>query len=175
MILLVLADDPSLDVRLDPADLPALAVPEPVKVVLDRHLRTPTTAKLFNSPGAVLIAHCPAAPEPRRAALRAAGAELWPLPEAESEQFPALFAELGKRGINEVHTEAGATLCGALVQAGLVDELVLYQAPILLGQHARPLLHLPELTTMQDRVALELIDQRAFGVDLRFSYRVLVR
>ena len=66
-------------------------------------------------------------------------------------------------------------LTASLLQAGLVDELVLYQAPILLGQHARPLLQFPELTAMQDRIALELTDQRAFGVDLRFRYRVLAR
>ena len=167
----VLADDPSLDVRLDAADLPTLAVPAPLKIVLDRQLRTPATAKLFSTPGAVLIAHSQAAPELRRAALRAAGAELWQLPENVAEQLPALFAELGKRQINEVHTEAGAVLCGALMQAGLVDELVLYQAPILLGQHARPLLQLPELTAMDDRITLELMDQCAFGVDMRFRYR----
>ncbi len=169
----VLADDPSLDVRLDTADLSALGVPAPLKIVLDRHLRTPASAKLFSTPGAILIAHSHAAPEHQRAALRAAGAQLWLLPANESEQLPALFAELAKREINEVHTEAGAVLCGALLQAGLVDELVVYQAPILLGQHARPLLHLPELTAMDDRIRLELIEQRAFGVDLRFSYRVL--
>ncbi len=169
----ILADDPSLDVRLDAADLPELSVPAPLKVVLDRHLRTPATAKLFRSAGAVLIAHSQKAPEPRRVALRAVGAELWQMPTNESEQLPALFAELGKREINEAHTEAGAVLSGALLQAGLVDELVLYQAPILLGPHARPLLQLPDLATMQDRIALELIDQQTFGVDLRFSYRVL--
>ncbi len=171
----VLADDPSLDVRLDTADLPAITLPAPLKVVLDRHLRTPASAKLLRTPGAVLIAHSAAAPESNRTALRAAGAELWLLTANELEQLPALFAELGKREINEVHTEAGAVLSGALVQAGLVDELVLYQAPILLGQHARPLLQLPELTNMQDRIALELMNQRVFGVDLRFSYRVLAR
>ena len=171
----VLADDPRLDVRLNAVDLPELAVPAPLKIVLDRHLRTPPSAKLFNTLGAVLIAHSNAAPESNRAALRAAGAELWQLPANESEQLPALFVELGRREINEVHTEAGAVLSGALLQSGLVDELVLYQAPILLGQHARPLLQLPELTVMQDRIALELMDQRMFGVDLRFSYRVLAR
>ncbi len=171
----VLADNPGLDVRLDTADLPELTVPAPLKVVLDRQLRTPATAKLFASPGAVLIAHSQTAPEPHRAALRAVGAQLWQLPTNESEQLAALFAQLAKREINEVHSEAGAVLSGALVQAGLVDELVLYQAPILLGPHARPLLQLPELTAMQDRIALELIDQRAFGADLRFSYRVLAR
>ena len=129
----VLADDPSLDVRLDAADLPALPIPAPLKIILDRQLRTPADAKLFGTPGAVLIAHSESAPELNRAALRAVGAELWQLPLDPAEQLPALFAELGKRAINEVHTEAGAVLCGALLQSRLVDELVLYQAPILLG------------------------------------------
>ena len=187
----VLADDPGLDVRLDPADCPDmpdvslaqdlpdvslardLSVPAPLKIVLDRQLRTPASAKLFGTPGAVLIVHGPTAPEPQRARLRAAGAELWQLPAAEPEQLPALFAELGKREINEVHTEAGATLCGALLHAGLVDELVLYQAPILLGDQARPLFALPGLSMLHDRIQLELLEQRAFGPDLRFRYRCI--
>ena len=187
----VLADDPGLDVRLDPADMSDmsdvslardlpdvslardLSVPAPLKIVLDRQLRTPASAKLFSTPGAVLIAHTPTAPEPQRARLRAAGAELWQLPAAEPEQLPALFAELGKREINEVHTEAGATLCGALLHAGLVDELVLYQAPILLGDQARPLFALPGLSMLHDRIQLELLEQRVFGPDLRFSYRCI--
>ena len=196
----VLADDPGLDVRLDPADLPGmselslardlsavslardlsavslardLSVPAPLKIVLDRQLRTPASAKLFGTPGAVLIAHSPTAPEPQRARLRAAGAELFQLPAAEPEQLLALFAELGKREINEVHTEAGATLCGALLHAGLVDELVLYQAPILLGDQAQPLFALPGLSMLHDRIQLELLEQRVFGPDLRFRYRCI--
>ena len=167
----ILADDPGLNVRLDPADLPEFGVPAALKIVLDRHLRTPASAKIFSTPGAVLIAHSAVAPEPQRARLRAAGAELWQLPAAEAAQLPALFAELGKREINEVHTEAGPTLCGALLHAGLVDELVLYQAPILLGDQAQPLLKLPGLSSLHDRIRLELLDQQAFGTDLRFRYR----
>ena len=169
----ILADDPSLDVRLDCADLPELAVPAPIKIVLDRHLRTPASAKVFSTPGAVLIAHCATAPAPNQAILRGTGAELWQLPNAEAEQLPALFAELAKREINEVHTEAGPKLCGALLQADLVDELVLYQAPILLGDQAQPLLNLPGLNSLHDRIQLVLLEQRAFGLDLRFRYQLV--
>ncbi|HBS63290.1 MAG TPA: riboflavin biosynthesis protein RibD, partial [Stenotrophomonas sp.] len=83
----------------------------------------------------------------------------------------AVLALLADRGINEVHTEAGATLSGALVQAGLVDELLLYQAPILLGEHGRPLLSGLGIHAMDQQRRLRVIDQRVLGNDLRLLLR----
>ena len=78
---------------------------------------------------------------------------------------------LGERGINELQVEAGPTLCGALLQRGFVDELLLYIAPVLLGDKARPLLVLPELHEMTQARRLRVTDQRQIGDDLRIIYR----
>ncbi len=79
---------------------------------------------------------------------------------------------LGGMQINEVHLEAGATLCGALLQAGLVDELVVYMAPQLMGDAARGLFVLPGLEHMQQRIRLSISDIRAIGDDWRISATV---
>ena len=71
--------------------------------------------------------------------------------------------------INELHVEAGARLSGAVMQAGLLDQLVLYQAPVILGGSARSLIELPEITRMSDKVMLHLQSQRMLGSDLRLD------
>jgi len=83
----------------------------------------------------------------------------------------AVLALLAARGCNEVHVEAGPRLCWALFAAGLVDELLLYVAPILLGDTARPLLGLPPLAGMADCWKLRLVDQRMLGQDMRLRLR----
>ena len=83
----------------------------------------------------------------------------------------AALALLAGRGCNEVHVEAGPTLCGALFAAGLVDELLLYVAPLLLGDGARPLLQLPTLHDMARRWQLQVVDQRMLGQDIRLRLR----
>ena len=74
---------------------------------------------------------------------------------------------LATRGINEVQTEAGATLCGSLLQAGLVDELLLYVVPVLLGARGKPLFGGWDAPTMAERFDLQLIETRQVGPDLR--------
>jgi diaminohydroxyphosphoribosylaminopyrimidine deaminase/5-amino-6-(5-phosphoribosylamino)uracil reductase len=83
----------------------------------------------------------------------------------------AVLRDLARRGCNEVQVEAGPTLCGALFAAGLVDELLLYVAPVLLGDSARPLLALPPLADMATRWRLHVVDQRAVGSDWRLLLR----
>ena len=83
------------------------------------------------------------------------------------------MAELARRECNELHVECGPTLAGALLQAGLVDELVVYMAPLLLGDKARGLFQLPELTRMSERWELEIIETRAVGKDWRITIRSL--
>jgi diaminohydroxyphosphoribosylaminopyrimidine deaminase/5-amino-6-(5-phosphoribosylamino)uracil reductase len=83
----------------------------------------------------------------------------------------AALALLAGRGCNEVQVEAGPTLCGALFAAGLVDELLLYVAPLLLGDSARPLLCLPPLAGMDTRHPLQVVEQRAVGADMRLRLR----
>jgi len=172
----LLADDPSLNVRLPPALIPALTPDEPVRqplrVVVDSHLRTPLDARLLRLPGATLIATL--SNDPRRiAAATSAGAEVWVGPADGSGRvdLEALLRYLAEREINEVLIEAGPTLAGTAVQRRLVDEIVLYLAPHLMGSAARGLFELEGVSRMADRLPLELIDVRAVGPDLRLRVR----
>lgn len=172
----VLADDPSLNVRLDPALMPALAGDEPVRqplrVVVDSRLRMPASARMLPLPGATLVATC--VEEPRAiAATTSAGAEVRVCPPnaAGQVELRALFAYLAEREINEVLIEAGPTLAGAALAAGLIDELILYLAPHLMGDAARGLFRLPGLTRMAERIPLAITDVRQVGPDLRISAR----
>jgi diaminohydroxyphosphoribosylaminopyrimidine deaminase/5-amino-6-(5-phosphoribosylamino)uracil reductase len=88
-----------------------------------------------------------------------------------SLELSAVLALLAERGCNEVQVEAGPTLCGALFAAGLADELLLYVAPLLLGDSARPLLQLPTLDDMAGRWQLRPIEQRQLGNDWRLRLR----
>ncbi|HAS52292.1 MAG TPA: bifunctional diaminohydroxyphosphoribosylaminopyrimidine deaminase/5-amino-6-(5-phosphoribosylamino)uracil reductase RibD [Gammaproteobacteria bacterium] len=161
----VLADDPQLNVRLPEA------ARQPLRVILDTELRTPPAAKLLRLPGAVLIFTAMADPA-AQAPLQAAGAEIIVIPRCEWElNLQRVMRELARRECNEVHVECGPTLAGALLQAGLVDELVIYMAPILLGDRARSLFALPELTEMQERRELEIRDMRAVGKDWRITLK----
>ena len=162
----LLADDPGLNVRLPDA------LRQPLRVILDSALRTPPTARTLQLPGRVLIftavtdsgLHTP---------LQAAGAHLVVTPCAAGPglDLHAVMAELARRECNEIHVECGPTLAGALLQAHLVDELVVYMAPILLGDQARALFRLPELMRMQERRALEIVETRAVGQDWRLRLR----
>ena len=170
----LLADDPALTVRLDPDELPQHYDPDllaPLRVVLDPGLRAPPGARLFQAPGRSLV--CSAVDRPAAAAaLVAAGAEVVRLPgEPAGLDLVAVLEELGRRQVNEALVEAGATLAGALLAAGLVDELRLYVAPTLLGDSARPLLRLPALTSMAARQTLVIDQVRQVGPDLRFTLR----
>ena len=105
--------------------------------------------------------------------LRAAGAEIIILPRTEQGlDLPAVITELARRECNEIHAECGPTLAGALLQAGLMDELVIYMAPLLLGDKARGLFQLPELAQMSERTELEIVETRAVGRDWRLTLRL---
>jgi diaminohydroxyphosphoribosylaminopyrimidine deaminase/5-amino-6-(5-phosphoribosylamino)uracil reductase len=171
----VLADDPRMNVRLDGATR------QPLRLVVDSHLRTPTAARLLRSSsmggggtggeGKILIA-CAVDHPARRAALEAAGAEVIVLAGGQGRVgLTALLVELAARGINEVHVEAGATLNGALLQAGLVDEWLAYLAPSVLGHAARGLFDVPPLAAMSERRDVALHDVRQIGADLRLLLR----
>lgn len=173
----LLADDPSLNVRLSPALIPALEPDEPVRqplrVILDSRLRLPLNAKMLPLPGATLVATLSDDPK-RIAAVTSAGAEVWIGPQAPAGRvdLEALLRYLAEREINEVLIEAGPTLAGAMVQRRLLDELVLYLAPHLMGSDTRRLVELGPLASMSERVPLELMDWRQVGPDLRLRVRV---
>ena len=163
----VLADDPSLNVRLDDAE-----VLQPLRVILDSGLRLPPVAKLLGLPGDTLVL-TGSTDAGRRAALADAGAEIVTLPLLDGRlDLQAVFRYLGEREMNEVHVEAGPTLNGGLLQAGLVDELVVYLAPHLMGDAARGLFSLPGLETMDQRIRLSISDIRAVGEDWRITAAV---
>ncbi len=159
----VLADDPQMTVRgLDIGR-------QPLKVVLDSRLRTPPTARILA--GGALVIGAADLPE-RRAALSAAGAEVLLLPGADGRiDLEALLAELGRRGVNELQVEAGSVLNGALLAAGLVDEWLAYVAPKVMGDAARGLFGLPELTEMTACRDFRLHQLTQVGADLRLRLR----
>lgn len=165
----VVADRPRLDVRHVPTTL------QPLRVVLDSRLRTPPDAPLLAPPGRCLLVavHEPAdaALQARAAMLQEAGAELLWLPgdEAGHVSLPALLPALAPHALNEVHIEAGATLNGALLAAGLVDELLVYLAPAVLGA-GRGIAEWGPITRLQDRVALRLHAVDTIGHDLRLRF-----
>lgn len=173
----VLADDPSLNVRLPPADLPGMEVGEsvrqPLRVVLDSRLRTPATARMLDLPGETRIAHLPAPHSHRLAALHSAGARLMELPgEGGRIDLAALLRRLAAEGVNEVLLETGPTLAGAALAAGLVDELILYLAPHIMGDGARGLFKFSGLDRMDQRIPLHIEDLRRIGPDLRLRLSV---
>lgn len=164
----VLADDPQLTVRLENEEPPR----QPLKVIVDSQLATPPGARIFDGASTVLIA-CASAAENRGQALQARGAEIIALPDTQGKvDLAALCSELARRGISEIHAEAGHRLSGALLRAGLVDELLLYYAPTLLGDAARGMFAMGELTQLSERCNLQLMDVRQLGKDLRIRARL---
>jgi diaminohydroxyphosphoribosylaminopyrimidine deaminase/5-amino-6-(5-phosphoribosylamino)uracil reductase len=161
----VLHDDPELNVR-------CLATErQPIKVIVDSRLQTPPTAKVLR--GGVVLATAAAVGD-NAAALQAQGAEILSLPAADGRvDLPALLNELGRRGINEVHAEGGAGLNGALLDAGLVDELVIYLAPCLLGDRAQGAFAINPLNELSGRYRLAIRSQQAVGADWRIVARLL--
>jgi diaminohydroxyphosphoribosylaminopyrimidine deaminase/5-amino-6-(5-phosphoribosylamino)uracil reductase len=136
----VLADDPRLDVRLVPT------AKQPLRIVLDPQQRLPAHARILQPPGETRVIG------PGRADL------------------PALLADLGRQGINELHVEAGPTLSGAFLDAGLVDELLIYQAPLLIGE-GRPLATLQPLAGLDQARRWRLMEAMPLGADLRLRLR----
>ena len=158
----VLSDDPELtvrDPRIDPkhSDL-ILARPKPV-YVLDSQSRTMTTAKVYGNP----IARQVCGLEALNAHPTALKTKLNPDGQID---LPLFFEALAGKGVLEVLVECGPTLAGAVMQANLVDELVLFLAPKFMGM-GKPLLQLPELDKMSDLRAWSLSDTRRIGPDLK--------
>ncbi len=158
-------DDPQLSVR--EVDTPR----QPLRVVVDSKLEIPLTAKILRG-GPVLVAAA-VDDEKRANSLRATGAEVVVLPNPHGKvELSALLEELGRRGINEVHVEAGFKLNGSLLREGLVDELLLYLAPCLIGHDASGLFNLPELASLDGKHRLQVRDLRQIGEDIRLIARL---
>jgi diaminohydroxyphosphoribosylaminopyrimidine deaminase/5-amino-6-(5-phosphoribosylamino)uracil reductase len=157
-------DDPQLTVR--DVETPR----QPVRVVVDSRLEIPASARMLG-PGTLIAAA--QQDDSRIAALRQRGAEVVVLRNASGKvDLAALMAELARRGMNEVHIEAGHKLNGSLLQENLVDELLVYLAPHILGDAARGMFHLPELTELSERRELDIRDVSRVGADLRVLARL---
>lgn len=155
----VLADDPQLTVR-------GVSGHErqPTRVVLDRLGRTPASAAVFREPGQVLIFCNQGEPTPGAVDVSA------PLDDNGLLDLDFVFHELGRRGFNEVLVECGGTLASALISGGHVDELLIYQAPCLLGRTAQPMARLV-VEELSNRIQMRFVDAVPVGDDLRIRLR----
>jgi diaminohydroxyphosphoribosylaminopyrimidine deaminase/5-amino-6-(5-phosphoribosylamino)uracil reductase len=170
----VLADDPSLTVRPEEwLDWHYGEPVQPLRVVLDSQLRTPLNAKILQQTGVVIVSQ-QAITHPHALALQALGAEIWSFSLAQDREgvLKQVLQKLAERGVNEVLVEAGAGVAGAFIAAKLVDELVVYVAPTLLGSDARPMFTLP-LAQMAEQYRLRQTDLRLIGQDIRLTYHMV--
>ncbi|KJG21181.1 5-amino-6-(5-phosphoribosylamino)uracil reductase [Photobacterium iliopiscarium] len=172
----VIADNPSLNVRWSELDAsvqqqyPQSALRQPIRVIIDSQNRLTPEYQLFNLPGETILA---------RTML---GTEAWPdsvqqwqIPtQTNSNQLDlvALMSRLATYGINHIWVEAGASLAGALLQQQLVDSLILYQAPKLMGSDSRGLIDITGLTSMTQTPLLTITDVGVIGVDIRIMATV---
>ena len=156
----VLADDPSMDARVDQA------VQQPLRVVADSRWRTPAGSRILAGPGTTLIAGDLSVPIPD--ALASSDVQCLRLPASGGAlDLMALMKALAEMEINEVQVEAGARLCGALFKEKLVDELLIYQAPLLLGEGGPGPFAFGPLESMTESTHLELLETSHLGDDLR--------
>ena len=177
----LLADDPRLDIRAVPTQR------QPHVVIADSALRTPVTAQLFainniasqaiNTPTRGVFIYTNSDDATKRTALEAQGATVIVLPKSDTSDKVDLWLmlqDLAKREVNELHVEAGPTLNGALISAGLVDEFLVYLAPKLLGA-GRGMADFAPLYSLNEAVALEFVSVEKVGPDLRLLARILGR
>jgi diaminohydroxyphosphoribosylaminopyrimidine deaminase / 5-amino-6-(5-phosphoribosylamino)uracil reductase len=160
----VLSDDPRLDVR----DLDC-GGRQPLRVVIDSRLRFPPRARMLRQAGRTLIM-TRSRDGGLKSALETAGAEVVVIDAVKDEFLRGVLRHLAREEqVNELLVESGATLAGGLLGAGLLDELVIYQAPLLLGDAGKGLFHLPGISSMNERIPLEVRDLRHVGRDLRLT------
>ena len=158
-------DDPLLTVR-------DVSTPrQPLRVVVDSRLQLAPTARILEGGGVLVVSAID--DRARISALAARGAEVIVLANAQGKtDLEAIMRELARRGINEVHVESGSKLNGSLLSAGMVDELLLYYAPSLLGDAARGMFNLPEFDSLEQKTSLRFHDVRRIGGDLRILARL---
>lgn len=161
----VLADDPSMNVRLSAKELGIEGeVRQPLRVILDSQLRIPSDAKICKLEGNVLLITS------SEVTNNAVDCDVEKVPELDGHvDLNAVMKLLAEREVNELHVEAGSKLCGALVENKLVDELVVYMAPHLMGDDARALFSLKGLSKMKHKISLDICDVRTIGNDIRIT------
>ena len=164
----VLADDPALNVRHDDIDT---AGRQPVRAVMDSGLRMPLSAGMLDLPGTTVL-YC--ARDEGRKALEAAGAEVVRVDAAGGRvDARKVLMDLASREVNEVLVEAGPTVTGRLLEEGLVDELVIYLAPHIMGSETMPMFRTQNWQALADRADVEISDLRRVGRDVRVTARMV--
>ena len=171
----VLADEPSMNVRLSKDDLSLdadLSVLQPPRVILDANLQTPADAKILNLPGEVIL-FCQQQAFAKASQYKQSNVSVIAV-DAENNRLNLnqVLSKLADLQINDVLLESGATLAGAMLSEGFIDEMVVYQAPHLMGDAARGLFHLPALAKMSERVQLTVTDSRRIGPDFKITCSV---
>ena len=171
----IVDDDPSLDARRAEAEIPeSIGIKQPLRVVIDARLKMPPTARTLSLPGEVLVLTTRALDDPKAEALRAAGARVDRIAgDAEHCDLRAVIAHLAALEINDVWVEAGTGLNGALLKAGLIDELIIYMAPRVLGATARGMFEVPALESLVDATEVSFDDICKIGADLRITAHVV--
>lgn len=164
----VLADDPAMNVRLTAGQTGGGAndeVRQPKRIVLDTRFRMPSDTKIASVPGECIV----------YTTVNVDNKSSYPfiIETCDTQDgridLQFLMKDLAKKEINLLHVEAGSVLCGALLKNDLVDEIIIYMAPHIMGDNAKGLFHLPELEQMKDRVSLKILDVRSIGNDIRIT------
>ena len=158
-------DDPQLTVR-------DVASPrQPLRVVVDSKLQIAPTARILEGGGLLVFSAVEDGEKIKALADRGAEVVVLANPQGKTD-LTAIMRELARRGMNEVHVESGSKLNGSLLAAGVVDELLLYYAPSLLGDAARGMFNLPEFVALEQKISLRFNDVRRIGDDLRILARL---
>ncbi|MBE9564297.1 MAG: bifunctional diaminohydroxyphosphoribosylaminopyrimidine deaminase/5-amino-6-(5-phosphoribosylamino)uracil reductase RibD [Proteobacteria bacterium] len=165
----VLADDPSMNVRLNVDELniesAVRVVRQPKRIVLDSQFRMPAEANIFSKDGECIV----------YTTVNVDNKDSYPYTIETIGlldghiNLHGLMKDLADKEINLIHVEAGSVLCGALLKNDLVDEIIIYMAPHIMGDSAKGLFNLPGLEEMKDRVSLNIKDVRAIGSDIRIT------
>ena len=164
----VLADDPAMNVRLPASQLGGGEndeIRQPKRIVLDTRFRMPLGTKIASLPGDCIV----------YTTVNVDNKSSYPfiIETCDTQDgridLQFLMKDLAKKEINLLHVEAGSVLCGALLKNDLVDEIIIYMAPHIMGDNAKGLFHLPELEQMKDRVSLKILDVRSIGNDIRIT------
>ncbi|MCW9014964.1 MAG: bifunctional diaminohydroxyphosphoribosylaminopyrimidine deaminase/5-amino-6-(5-phosphoribosylamino)uracil reductase RibD [Gammaproteobacteria bacterium] len=165
----VIADDPSLNVRASSEALGIDTAPlQPLRVIIDSQCKTPKNAKMLDLPGQTIIFTS----QPESVDFKHTNLEVITVDDLQGKvDLTAALKYLAEKEVNEVHVEAGSVLCGALLQQQLVDEIIVYMAPHIMGDSAKGLFHLPGLDQMKQRIDLEINDIRPIGKDWRITAR----
>lgn len=171
----VLADEPCMNVRLSQDELSLdadLSVIQPVRVILDANLQTPTDAKILNLAGQVVL-FCQQRAVDKANQYSQKQVRIFAVDAVDNRlNLEQVLSKLAELQINEVLLESGATLAGAMLSEGFIDEIVVYQAPHLMGDAARGLFHLPGVEKMSERIQLSMTDSRKIGQDFKITLNV---